>query len=379
MNDKTKNLKFKKSILTTISLLITFAFSKILFGFESASNNFFSNSHYSGHEEITRQALNNTAKKIKETDINNKIFTIESLNFDLNPEPNGLLGYKSKNMVIHGNFASDFPSQTKIMSLMDFWNNSDFGEFQAPDVQVNHFLRNHMNEYTVASAKETCLLAREKIKYITLKALEAWNSGDVTRTLFLIGHASHTIQDSFSTAHTVRGGESENYNLKNICYFGENIKKHMDYKTDKLLCYHETPDTKDAIWISNKSQYAEALKNWQKENSAECDMGKNYPASENDKQACMSNEARLARIASERYFLLVFNQLKPEKLIKKSKETFVPDLDNYLFDGSIKSESTQDDKMALGILRCDDLSDQRIEGNPFLKSYKKRILVFRRE
>ena len=96
--------------------------------FESAPSMILVSSAYSGHEEITRQALNNISKKIKETDTSSSFFEMPDLKFDLAPEPKGLFGYKSKNMVIHGNFASDFPKQTTVMSLAQFWNNKGFAD-----------------------------------------------------------------------------------------------------------------------------------------------------------------------------------------------------------------------------------------------------------
>ena len=69
-----KNLYVKCSIL----LVVTICSFKAI-PFESAGSNWYIASTYSGHEEITRQALNNVAAKIKSFDSSDKIFEISEL------------------------------------------------------------------------------------------------------------------------------------------------------------------------------------------------------------------------------------------------------------------------------------------------------------
>ena len=185
----------KKSVWCAAAVL---SFALSVRAFESAPSLIFVGSNYSGHEEITRQALNNISKKIKEVDTANTLFDMDDLKFDLAPEAKGLFGYKSKNMVIHGNFSTDFPNQTNVMSLADFWKIKNFSDFENPKTQMLHFLKNYKSSVSLESARSTCEQARSAIKYVTGEALKAWDSGNKTRALFLIGHASHTIQDSFS-------------------------------------------------------------------------------------------------------------------------------------------------------------------------------------
>lgn len=331
------------------------------YAFETASSSFYSASTYSGHEEITRQALNNISKKIKETGDRNNIFNLADLNYDLLPEPRGLFGYKSQNMIIHGNFTSDFPEQTTIMSLAKFWQIPNIAVFENPDAQVIHFLRNYKGIATVDSAKNTCLTARENIKRVTSEALKFWENGDKTRALFLIGHATHTIQDSFSPAHTIRADERQNNNIMNVCYFGGSMRDAMRAGgvSESELCFHEKPDARDAVWNMNPRKYQEVLKNWGKETVSQCDKNDNYPETEEAKTSCMSNEARLARVATEKFLFLVFNQIKPEGLVKQSIENFVNQLDSKLFDGPV-GDAELDKKMPKGIMRCENLSDRMI-------------------
>lgn len=357
--------------ILAFSLIVSLSLQ--LKAFESAPSMIFVGSNYSGHEEITRQALNSISKRIKDSDTYS-IFQLSDLTFDLSPEPRGLFGYKSKNMVIHGNFASDFPKQTTVLSLAEFWKDKRLSQFENPNAQVLHFLRNYKNSLTLASAKETCLLAREKIKHITLQALNHWESGRTTEALFLIGHATHTIQDSFSRAHTVRE-ESGNYNLKNICFFGTDMSKKIDttFEKDpeKQVCYHSAPDSRDAIWNYKSKQARLSTREWANELSIDCDSHENYPESEDKKQSCLSHEARLARTATEKYLLLVFNHLNPAAIVKNKADAFVNVLDARLFDGPV-GDSDLDQKMANGIIRCDDLSAKEIVGTEPRDNYMQK-------
>lgn len=351
----------KTIILGCVSMLVLTVLKAS--AFESAPNAFYAGSTYSGHEEITRQALNNISKKIKEVDKSNTIFDLKELNFDLAPEAKGLFGYKAKNLVINGNFATDFPKQTSVLSLEDFWKIKNFDAFENPKTQSLHFLKNYKTNLSLESAKTTCEQARSAIKYVTGEALKAWDAGDKTKALFLIGHATHTIQDSFSPAHTQRDGADNNYNLKNVCYFGTEMQKHMDTSRmgPKDLCYHNAPDSRDAVWNISGEQYKAALSNWSKEKASQCDKGAGYPQTDEEKTSCLSSDARLARVATEKYLFLVFNQMSPSNITKKSNDDLVSKLDTNLFDGPV-GVADLDQKMAKGIMRCDGLPTNEIIG-----------------
>lgn len=332
--------------------------------FESAGKKWYISSTYSGHEEITRQALNNISKKIKDFDSSNTIFEIADLNFDLQPEKKGLFGYKARNMVIHGNFATDFPQQTKVFNLAEFWDNPKIDEFENASSQSLHFLRNYLDSVTLDSAYSTCMSAREIIKKITLEALKRWDANDKARALFLVGHALHTIQDSFSPAHTQRTDDNQNNDIKQICFFGSNMRKNFDLTNKtikKQLCYHSTPDSDDAIWNLSRKQYKKVLENWKNETAIECDKSDNYPTTDSEKISCLKNEARLARVASEKYLFLVFNQFNSTFYFAPDHETFIASLDSRLFEGPV-GVAELDQKMTNGIMRCDSLSQDRIVG-----------------
>ena len=338
-------------------------FSSVGHAFESAPSLIFVGSTYSGHEEITRQALNNVSRKIREAEPANPLFDLNDLKFDLLPEPKGLFGYKAKNMVIHGNFSTDFPGQTKVFSLADFWQFKNFSDFENPQTQMLHFLKNYKDGVTLEPARATCYRSRNAIKKVTLAALNAWDAGEKTKALFLIGHATHTIQDSFSPAHTRRAGADNNYDLINICYYGVEMNKKMDHSRmgPKDLCYHLSPDSRDAVWNLSGEQYKNALSNWGREAATQCDKGSGYPESDAAKASCLSNEARLARLATEKYLFLVFGRFSPQNFTKAPAEDFVGSLDSRLFDGPV-GEAELDQKLGNGILRCDALPDNEISG-----------------
>ncbi len=350
----------------TISLIFICNFS---IAFESAGNVFYIDNSYSGHEEITRQALNRISEKFKVLNSNSNIFNLSELLIDLKAEPTGLLGYKSKNMIIHGNFASDFPKQTRVLNLADFWKNPNIANFEDPNSQAIHFLKNYNTKNSdgysgLDSSFDTCLKARDNIKYVTKEALNYWQNGDLSKSFFLIGHALHTIQDSFSPAHTVRD-LSVNNNILRICFFGQNMAKKFELNDPKYkneLCYHQPPDTRDAIWSTNPNKYKETLKNWNSEEVSQCNKYNDYPETEDSKKGFLKHEARLARVASEKYLFLIFNQLSPQNLNQKNIESFLAALDTNLFDGPV-GEKDLDQKMPNGIMRCEGLSKEILYGS----------------
>lgn len=341
-------------------LAVTLIATANTFAFETAPSMIFVGSTYSGHEEITRQALNRIAKKINQKKVTS-FFDLADLSFDLHPEPRGLFGYKSKNLVIHGNFASDFPKQTSVLSLSDFWGIRRISDFDNPEYQVMHFLRNYKNSFTLESAKSTCLTARKNIKYATQEALKAWAQNDKSKALFLIGHATHTIQDSFSPAHTIRGGAETNFNLQNVCYFGNTMLLKIGINAADV-CYHSAPDSRDTIWSTDNKQMKLTQSHWPNQQASQCDKNENYPESEEAKASCLDHHSRLAKLATEKYLFLVFHEMMAEKIVTTHLPKFINSLDAKLFDGPV-GDSELDQKMAKGIMRCDGLSDQEIVGS----------------
>ncbi len=337
-----------------------------LCGFQTAPKMSFVSSAYSGHEEITRQALNNIIRQFSNFGFTT-IFNVEDITTDLDPAPKGLFGYSSKNMLIHGNFATDFPKQTTVLDLGEFWKNPSFEKYEDANNQVAHFLRNYIGPLTIASSKSTCIGARENIKFATSEAIKLWQAGDKKKSLFLLGHVTHTIQDSFSTAHSIRDSVENNNNLKNICFYGNSMSKAIDFQLQKSndLCLHGQLDGRDVIWNQNNQQAELTKTNWPNEKSIQCSKGSNYPVTDDEKVGCLKHEARLARLATEKYLYLVFfylNNLANEHVQQRPTEEFIHSLDKRLFDGPVGDEKL-DQKMASGIMRCDGLTDQTVTGS----------------
>ena len=176
-----------------------------------------------------------------------------------------------------------------------------------PDGQVTHFLRNYQNsatEFGLVSAKDTCNDATQFMVDLTSEAMRLWGilaGAEVskgvpskeklaelnqvrTAIMFLIGHVTHMLQDSFTSEHTIRGwaaGKADremkeyfdsevtrmsdkldekeksaqlrerlvNYDIFDVCYYGkgqnQGITRQLK-KGDFEPCYHEElgPDLK---------------------------------------------------------------------------------------------------------------------------------------
>lgn len=78
---------------------------------------------------------------------------------------------------------------------------------EQPGEQPHHFLLG--GDDTEPGAAEA---AREHIRQVTEQALSMWSS-DRVRALTLLGQAQHTVQDSFSPAHTVRRSDEPAYGV----------------------------------------------------------------------------------------------------------------------------------------------------------------------
>ena len=336
--------------------------ASLAWGFESAPTSFIIvSSTYSGHEEISRQALNKTLARFADMGVDT-FSKLPDLTVDLDPAPKGLFGQTSKNMLIHGNFATDFPKYSTVMDLGAFWKIPNMSNFEHPDTQVFHFLRNYLsNSMNLASAYDTCMGAREKIKFITNQAIDFWDAGETRKALFLIGHATHTIQDSFSPAHTARDMDpAGNFDVKEICYFGTSIRNKVQDPKLKL-CYHAAPDSKDAIWNISQGQAMQTKIAWPEEPTIQCNKSEGYPDTDDRKQACLKHEARLARLATEKYLYIVFAHISRAPDARRTRADFLASLDSRLFEGPT-GVADLDAKMANGIMRCQGLSKNIIMG-----------------
>ncbi len=301
----------------------------------------------SGHEEITRQAMNRIDISLKAAGLDIAASYPEFLG-DRDVDIAGANGLTSKNLVIKGNYATDMPNGLLSLYNIPKWHGQPEVDWtNNPNIQVLHFLRNVKPDNSLVSPYETCMSAREEIIKSTVEGVRLWNAGDHERGLFLIGHASHTIQDSFSSAHTVRDDSAHNNDLKNVCYYGKKRPDSAD------LCYHEPIDARDDIWLSNALDIIRQIfitispvNSWKESN--------------------LKSEAVLARTATMRYLFLVAIALSKEGPNDLTPEQVRSVLTQNLFEGSSGVLSVDQGlaipvdnvpiSMPNGIMRCQGLS-----------------------
>lgn len=204
-------------------------------------------------------------------------------------QPN-IKGYRvpETHSIIKGNVASDWPSTFPALSLFDIWglhyslpfeDKSDSEWQNEPKINALHFLRPIDKNGQIVSAFATCQNSRKIIFDITKMALESAYKGDRNRSLGLIGHATHIIQDAFSKAHVVR---DNNKDLTDICTYGSKYKRANICYHSTLLHGHEAGGgsvlSEDRIWKESE---------------------------ENGEYKYLKDEANLAVWATSRYFLIV--------------------------------------------------------------------------
>jgi hypothetical protein len=142
----------------------------------------------------------------------------------------------STNPLIEGNCATDLPDRPMKLFYADRFGPGNWGS--NPSLQNLHFLRNHVGDAGLETARATCFQARERIVTATRLALSKWRARDGEGAQYWAGHATHTIQDSFSAAHTARRGQGLKA-LTEVCSYGR--------KGDGI-CFHRFLDKRDSVW-----------------------------------------------------------------------------------------------------------------------------------
>jgi MYXO-CTERM domain-containing protein len=138
------------------------------------------------------------------------------------------------NELLAGNCATDWP--TDEMTAYYGVSASAFGD--DPGLQDLHSLRNFDDASEPVSGRYACYLVRGRIVNATQRGLQFWKDADQNAAMRWIGHATHTVQDSFTPCHTSRSG-TRFETMEDICTYGV---------TFAGICTHHKPDTKDAIW-----------------------------------------------------------------------------------------------------------------------------------
>ncbi len=342
-------LKFLLLLVTTSFYAPTFAFTVAVpvknpilpIGFLAGTT--------SGHEEITRQALvllNNhlKAKGISLDELSPEILAEKDAGFS------GASGLNSGNSIIRGNYATDLPNVLTDHFNLPNWYHMKIGAWNTnPDVQFVHFLRNIKPGEVLASQQETCIEARNTIIKSTIDGINLWHVGNIRSALFLVGHASHTIQDSFSRAHTKRSDAEHNYDLLNVCYYGNRRDTHT--KT----CRHHFIDFRDDIWMGSPIDIIKRI------------FALIIP-SEEIREDSLKETATLARTASLRYLYLVTDYLFKNKDKPANPAEVTNLLTDQLFEGRSgndaidKGLAAEDEYtqivMPRGIMSCNALNSQ---------------------
>jgi hypothetical protein len=167
-----------------------------------------------GHETITRFAIRFGNSLLKER------YGLQNYYPEVSEPGRG-------HPLIEGNIKTDFPNE----ALFDFYKmeKKEFGAWhQSSLLQYIHSMRNFSHRGP-QSFLESCQKIKDNILNVTLWSLSFFQKGEREEGLFWLGHAIHILQDSFSKAHTLRGGPFFK-KILDICTYGEKFNS---------ICFHK--------------------------------------------------------------------------------------------------------------------------------------------
>jgi hypothetical protein len=340
----------------------------------------------SGHEEITRQAIILATKAAKKNNILIPKELADMAFQNLQPDKFGLIGSEATNPLIQGNYATDFPFTRKdyAVDLPKYWKFNDVKDNMDwqnhPKTQKFHFLRDHLDKpdkhgSILVGQRQSCIASRNTIIKVTKEVSRIMRTPtispkeratNVKKALFLIGHATHILQDSFSEAHGKRASRKSNNDVTEMCYFGfdtDIIKHPVDHETRLNSCHHSVDEIiRDGLWLKDSKGIQRVKKEWPNEpviedsNSGVYTCLKNFTLKLTDNDTCMKHTPRLARTATAKYLLVMMEYMKVDNATVAQKGH----LDNYLidnfFEGSLGLKGL-DETMPNGVMRCDQLPD----------------------
>lgn len=308
------------------------------------------------HEELTRQSLKLATPYLQQT-----LPTI----FSNEPQANNEL----ETNIVLGAYATDFPKGRYPVDLFAYWGlPNNINPHTDYRISVLHATRNYIDsERTqLVSAFETCEQIKRNLTKVTVSILEKLKDENKIPAYFLIGHALHTIQDSFSTAHLNRRESSkDNYDVVDICHYtGNNEPK------EPSICFHHKVDHRDNIWLIND---AKVLKHTQREwgplgqkamaathiktpsDLTEFDI---YEIADNEREHYLTHEARLAKVAGARYLIAVAKLATDLNTadITAQQDLIGAFLKSHFFEGNMNTEFEKT-IMPKGVLRCEGLKN----------------------
>ncbi len=189
-----------------------------------------------GHEELMHFAITQANAALEQDGVTA---------FRYPPADADTRGIDSKNPLVRGNLASDKAEQITEISLGEFYGIPKGEHLGYSGMHMDiHALRNYRWEGTkwiVEDAKTSCLGGHARIQRATATALAAWDT-DEARALFFVGHATHTLQDSFSRAHTRRSADERD--LVQICTWEASAAGVCEHRN----LWKQDFDPNDVIW-----------------------------------------------------------------------------------------------------------------------------------
>jgi hypothetical protein len=315
-----------------------------------------------GHEEITRQALVKAAKALRLVGID-PVAGNERFLGDTSPRLIGTTsGALTRNKVISGNYCTDVPSHvTATVDLFKLWGVDRSVDWHtAKETQTLHFLRGERHDGSLMSAREACMDAQSKVTRVAILAAQDWLKGDKKKAAFLVGHATHIIQDSFSPLHTSRGNSNSGFALKDVCYFGTERRAALQaLGLEKTICYHKPVGLEqDGIWISTPEQEELAQVNWPQEGGRA--LGGDYKPGVDSRELALKHEARLAREATVRFIYLLVTEVDAEKKLNRefeqpAREKLEKRLKDDFYNGSFPIQGLRE-VLPNGALNCEQLN-----------------------
>lgn len=200
-----------------------------------------------GHETLTFAAIRSANNLISRS-------KISPLLWDQSGQE-GESGEQSQNRVIRGNFATDKPMAIPEFDIVEFQSDAFLIDPEeewhySGDRQAFHALRKFLvdersegtpDSYGIESGVESCQSLQKVIRETSQKAVEAYHKKNGPwHYEHLVGSVTHTIQDSFSMAHTRR---DKSGNIVDTCKFGR--------EETAGICFHglvEAAVGADFIW-----------------------------------------------------------------------------------------------------------------------------------
>lgn len=194
------------------------------------------------------------------------------------------------NAMIEGNRRVDFPKELLVhLSSSPLAYKKAVDRYHAaPENQPLHFLLDDRS-----TSEEAAVLAHQRIRQTIHSALATW-TGNRERALALIGRSCHIVQDSASRAHTVRepDNEAQPWCIRKVKAFLKRAPGHLTpdiefHGTQSDTIGHTTPQ--DSIYRAGR----------------DC----RDPDADDQVEACLSENARHARLLTREFLPLVRQML----------------------------------------------------------------------